>query len=157
MRFRAEPSRHQDCRTVFASFARLNHSGPITFYAEMGMFAEPSRRVLQEQSSTPKSTQVRAVPERGNQGQTQHKGTAAGTAHAALVARRRSRRGLTLLKRPRHPSRFSFFLLLLKIDGKPCFTFFFSPFSPKLGFQNLTEARIARTLTATLLSHSLWA
>ncbi len=80
MRFRAEPSRHQDCRTVFASFARLNHSGPITFYAEMGMFPEPSRRVLQEQSSTPKSTQVRTVPERGNQGQTQHKGTAAGTA-----------------------------------------------------------------------------
>ena len=93
MRFRAEPSRHQDCRTVFASFARLNHSGPITFYAEMGMFAEPSRRVLQEQSSTPKSTQVRTVPERGNQGQTQHKGTAAGTAYAALVARRRSPRG----------------------------------------------------------------
>ena len=59
----------------------------------MGMFAEPSRRVLQEQSSTPKSTQVRAVPERGNQGQTQHKGTAAGTAYAALVARRRSPRG----------------------------------------------------------------
>ena len=97
MRFRAEPSRHQDCRTVFASFARLNHSGPITFYAEMDMFAEPSRRVLQEQSSTPKSTQVRAVPERGNQGQTQHKGTAAGTAYAALVARRLSRRGLMIL------------------------------------------------------------
>ena len=96
MRFRAEPGRHQDCRTVFASFARLNHSGPITFYAEMGMFAEPSRRILQEQSSTPKSTQVRTVPERGNQGQTQHKGTAAGTAYAALVARRRWRRGLVL-------------------------------------------------------------
>ena len=93
MRFRAEPSRHQDCRTVFASFARLNHSGPITFYAEMGMmFSERSRRICK--SFTPKSTQVCAVPERGNQGQTQHKGTAAGTAYAALVARRRSRRGL---------------------------------------------------------------
>ncbi len=156
MRFRAEPSRHQDCRTVFASFARLNHSGPITFYAEMGMFAEPSRRVLQEQSSTPKSTQVRTVPERGNQGQTQHKGTAAGTAYAALVARRRSPRGQVSSSDP-DLHRVLFFLLLLKIDGKPCFTLFFSPFSPKLGFQNLTEARIARTLTATLLSHSLWA
>ena len=156
MRFRAEPSRHQDCRTVFASFARLNHTGPITFYAEMGMFAEPSRRILQEQSSTPKSTQVRTVPERGNQGQTQHKGTAAGTAYAALVARRRSPRGQVSSSDPDIHRVFPI-LLLLKIDGKPCFTFFFSPFSPKLGFQNLTEARIARTLTATLLSHSLWA
>jgi hypothetical protein len=137
MQFRAEPGRHQDCRPVFASFARLNHSGPITFYAEMGMmFSERSRRICK--FFTPKSTQVCAVPERGNQGQTQHKGTAAGTAYATLVARRRSRRGHSilntqrpgLLKRPRRPSRSSSFLLLLKIDGKPCFTFFFSPFSP---------------------------
>ena len=155
MRFRAEPSRHQDCRTVFASFARLNHSGPITFYAEMGMFAEPSRRICNT-VFTPKSTQVRAVPERGNQGQTQHKGTAAGTAYAALVARRRSPRGQVSSSDPDLHCVLPF-LLLLKIDGKPCFTLFFSPFSPKLGFQNLTEARIARTLTATLLSHSLWA
>ena len=156
MRFRAEPSRHQDCRTVFASFARLNHSGLITFYAEMGMmFTECSRRICKP-SSTPKSTQVRAVPERGNQGQTQHKGTAAGTAYAALVARRRSPRGQVSSSDP-DLHRVLRFLLLLKIDGKPCFTLFFSPFSPKLGFQNLTEARIARTLTATLLSHSLWA
>jgi hypothetical protein len=155
MQFRAEPGRHQDCRTVFASFARLNHSGPITFYAEMGMmFSERSRRICK--FFTPKSTQVCAVPERGNQGQTQHKGTAAGTAYAALVARRRSRRGLVSSSDP-DVHRVLPFLLLLKIDGKPCFTFFFSPFSPKLGFQNLTEARIARTLTATLLSHSLWA
>ena len=155
MRFRAEPSRHQDCRTVFASFARLNHSGPITFYAEMGMmFSERSRRICK--FFTPKSTQVRAVPERGNQGQTQHKGTAAGTAYAALVARRRSPRGQVSSSDP-DLHRVLPILLLLKIDGKPCFTLFFSPFSPKLGFQNLTEARIARTLTATLLSHSLWA
>ena len=156
MRFRAEPSRHQDCRTVFASFARLNHSGPITFYAEMGMmFSERSRRICNT-AFTPKSTQVRAVPERGNQGQTQHKGTAAGTAYAALVARRRSPRRLVFSSDPDLHGVLPF-LLLLKIDGKPCFTLFFSPFSPKLGFQNLTEARIARTLTATLLSHSLWA
>ena len=108
------------------------------------------------QSSHQKSTQVHAVPERGNQGQTQHKGTAAGTAYAVLVARRRSRRGLVSSTRTIQHC-VLLFLLLLKIDGKPCFTFFFSPFSPKLGFQNLTEARIARTLTATLLSHSLWA
>ena len=55
---------------------------------------------LQEESSTPKSTPVRAVPERGNQGQTQHKGTAAGTAYAALVARRRSPRGLVFSSDP---------------------------------------------------------
>ena len=139
------------------------------------MFSERSRRICK--SFTPKSTQVCAVPERGNQGQTQHKGTAAGTAYAALVARWRSRRGLLssvdpdvhrvlpflLLLKIDGKQCFTFFfspfspILLLKIDGKPCFTFFFSPFSPKLGFQNLTEARIARTLTATLLSHSLWA
>ena len=139
---------------MFASFARLNHTGLITFYAEMGMFAEPSRSICK--SFTPKSTQVCAVPERGNQGQTQHKGTAAGTAYAALVARRRSPRGLVFSSDP-DLHRVLPILLLLKIDGKPCFTLFFSPFSPKLGFQNLTEARIARTLTATLLSHSLWA
>jgi len=59
------------------------------------------------------------------------------------------------------------FLLLHKIDEKPCFALFFSkkpcfalffpPFSPKLGLQNLTGTRIARMLTVTLLSHSLWA
>jgi hypothetical protein len=38
MRFRAASGRHQNCCTVFATFARLNHSGLITFYAEMGMF-----------------------------------------------------------------------------------------------------------------------
>ncbi len=165
MRFRAEPSRHQDCRTVFASFARLNHSGPITFHAEMGMFPEPSRRVLQEQSSTPKSTQVRTVPERGNQGQTQHKGTAAGTAYAALVARRRSRRGLVSSTRTIQHCVFRLFYYYTKLTGnrvslfflskKPCSVLFFSPFPPKLGLQNLTGARIARTLTVTLLPHSL--
>ena len=114
---------------------------------------------------TPKSTQVRAVPERGNQGQTQHKGTAAGTAYAALVARRRSRRGLVSSADPNDHRVLRLFLLLHKIDGKPCFTFFlskipcsvlfFSPFPPKLGLQNLTGARIAHTLTVTLLPHSL--
>ena len=94
MRFRAASGRHQNCCTVFATFARLNHSGLITFYAEMGMFDSRSRRILQDSLPHRKSTQVRAVPERGNQGQTQHKGTAAGTAYAALVARRRSRRRL---------------------------------------------------------------
>ena len=106
-----------------------------------------------KQSSTPKSTQASAVRERGNQGQTQHRGTAAGTAYSALVARRLSRPGLV----DHSALCFSSFLLLLKIDGKPCFTFFFSQFSPKLGLQNLTGARIACTLTVTLLSHSLWA
>jgi len=48
------------------------------FYAEMGMmFTERSRSICK--FFTPKSTQVCAVPERGNQGQTQHKGTAAGS------------------------------------------------------------------------------
>ena len=47
MRFRAEPSRHQDCRTVFASFARLNHSGPITFHAEMGIVLRTFEKDLQ--------------------------------------------------------------------------------------------------------------
>jgi hypothetical protein len=119
-----------------------------------------------KQSSTPKSTQVRAVPECGNQGQTQHKGTAAGTVYAALVARRLSRRGLVSPAQTAQHCVLRLFLLLHKIDGKPCFTFFlskkpcsvlfFSQFSPKLGLQNLTGARIARTLTVTLLSHSLW-
>ena len=120
-----------------------------------------------KQSSTPKSTLVRAVPERGNQGQTQHKGTAAGTAYAALEARRHSRRGLVSSARTVQHCVLRLFLLLHKIDGKPCFAFFFSkkpcsvlffsPFPPKLGLQNLTGARIDRMLTVTLLSHSLWA
>ena len=118
-----------------------------------------------KQSSTPKSTQASAVPERENQGQTQHRGTAAGTAYATLVARRRSRRGLVSSAHQNDHRVLRLFLLLHKIDGKPCFTFFlskkpcsvllFSQFSPKLGLQNLTGARIARTLTVTPLPHSL--
>ena len=156
MRFRAEPSRHQDCRTVFASFARLNHSGPITFYAEMGIVLRTFEKDLQYSLHTevnPSTRSSRAWESRTNSTQ----------GHCSWHSLRRPRSPSALatrpglLKRPGSSSRFSFFLLLLKIDGKPCFTFFFSPFSPKLGFQNLTEARIARTLTATLLSHSLWA
>ena len=157
MRFRAEPSRHQDCRTVFASFARLNHSGPITFYAEMGIvrrtFQKDSARTVFHTEVNPSTHSSRAWESRTNSTQ----------GHCSWHSLRRPRSPSALatrpglFKRPRSSSRSSFFLLLLKIDGKPCFTLFFSPFSPKLGFQNLTEARIARTLTATLLSHSLWA
>jgi hypothetical protein len=140
-----------DSRRSHTGYIIMLNGGAVSCSTlKWALFSERSRRICNT-VFTPKSTQVRAVPERGNQGQTQHKGTAAGTAYAALATRP------GLLKRPRSSSRSSFFLLLLKIDGKPCFTFFFSPFSPKLGFQNLTEARIARTLTATLLSHSLWA
>ena len=130
------------------------------------LFSERSRRICNT-TFTPKSTQVRAVPERGNQGQTQHKGTAAGTAYAALVARRRRRRHpVTSTRAARHSVLLVFYyytkltgnrVSLFFLSKKPCSVLFFSPFSPKLGFQNLTEARIARTLTATLLSHSLWA
>ncbi len=118
-----------------------------------------------KQSSTPKSTQVRAVPERGSPGQTQHKGTAAGTAYAALVARRRSRRGLVSSARTAQQCVLRLFYYYTKLTGnrvslfflskKPCSVLFFSPFSPKLGLQNLTGARIACTLTVTLLPHSL--
>jgi hypothetical protein len=101
----------------------------LTFYAEMGMlFAEPSRRILQEQSSTPKSTQVRAVPEHGNQGQTQHKGTAAGTAYAALVARRRSRRGLVSSSDPDIHRVLSFFYYYSKLTGNRVSIFSFHRF-----------------------------
>jgi hypothetical protein len=124
------------------------HSVDRYFYAEMGMFHSRSRRILQDTLPHRKSTQVRAVPERGNQGQTQHKGTAAGTAYAALVARRRSRR--RPVSSPETTCHRSFvFLLPHKIDEKPCFALFFSkkpcfalffpPLSPKLGLQNLLE------------------
>ncbi len=52
----------------------------------------PSRRILRHSLPHRKSTQVHAVPGHGNQGQTQHKGTATGTAYAALAACRRSQR-----------------------------------------------------------------
>ena len=74
---------------------------------------------------TPKSTQVRAVPERGNQGQTQHKGTAAGTAYAALVARRRSRRGLVSSSDPDVHYVLRLFYYYTKLTGNRVSLFFF--------------------------------
>ena len=116
---------------------------------------------------TLKSTQVRAVPECGNQGQTQHKGTAAGTVYAALVARRLSRRGLVSPAQTAQHCVLRLFLLLHKIDGKPCFTlllskkpcsvFFLSTVFTKTRFTESTVAWIARMLTVTLFSHSLLA
>jgi hypothetical protein len=125
MRFRAASGRHQNCCTVFATFARLNHSGLITFYAEMGMFDSRSRRILQDSLPHRKSTQVRAVPERGNQGQTQHKGC---SCHSLRRPRSSSALAATsgLVNGDEKPSRSSFFYYYTKFDEKPCFALFFS-------------------------------
>jgi hypothetical protein len=97
------------------------------FYAEMGMmFSERSRRICK--FFTPKSTQVCAVPGRGNQGQTQHKGTAAGTAYAALVARRRSRRGLVSSSDPDVHRVLRFFYYYSKLTGNRVSLFSFHRF-----------------------------
>jgi len=74
----------------------------------MGMF-DDVREEFCDTVFTPKSTQVHAVPERGNQGQTQHKDSAAGTAYAALVARRRCDDARSLQRWPHNIPFFLFF------------------------------------------------
>ena len=110
---------------LVAAYTDLGFQNRLVDFSTLkwALFSERSRRICNT-AFTPKSTQVRAVPERGNQGQTQHKGTAAGTAYAALVARRRWRRGLVSSADQNDHRVLRLFLLLHKIDGKPCFTFF---------------------------------
>ena len=69
----------------------LKHTGSELNLAPI---CRPSRRILRCQYPHRESTHVHAVSERGNHGQAQRKGDTTGTAHAALVARRRCRRAV---------------------------------------------------------------
>ena len=120
----------------------------------MGMF-DDVREEFCDTVFTPKSTQVHAVPERGNQGQTQHKDSAAGTAYAALVARRRCDDARSRQRR-REAIRSGYFTTTQNDEKLCCALFSFHRFT-KTRFTESTGAWIARMLTVTLLSHSLWA
>ena len=164
LRFRAAPGRHQSCRTVFASFARLNHSGPITFYAEMGMFDH----VPEEFCETVFHTEVNPSTRSSRTWESRTNSTQGLCSWHSLRSPRSSsalrRRPVSSALATQHSVLLVFYyytkltgnrVSLFFLSKKPCSVLFFSPFSPKLGLQNLTGARIAHTLTVTLLPHSL--